>query len=157
MVYLTVKSEFLNALLDYLNTSIVNYISYNLEEQGQIISFCIRLNYDLEIEQIEQINILITKKAWELQERRTFSRLDIRKQTFHKKILNNMFSLFTKCCFFKQKSDNIRLINTDILKRKIIIGYCRRYETFIFIIKLQGYKDQYKRLVPKKFSYKSSY
>ena len=47
MVFLTVKSEFLNDLLDYLNTSIVNYISYDLEEQGKIISFCIRLNYDL--------------------------------------------------------------------------------------------------------------
>ena len=50
MVFLTVKSEFLNHLLDYLNTSIVNYISYDLEEQSKIISFCIRLNYDLEIE-----------------------------------------------------------------------------------------------------------
>ena len=63
-----------------------------------------------------------------------------------------MLSLFTKyCCFFKQKSDDIRIINTDKLKGKIIIGYCRGYETFIFIIKLQGYKDQYKGLVPKKF------
>ena len=66
-----------------------------------------------------------------------------------------MFLLFTKCCcFFEQKSDDIRIINTDKSKEKIIIGYCRRYETFIFIIKLQGYKGQYKRLVPKKFSYK---
>ena len=79
MIFLTVKSEFLNDLLDYLNTSIVNYISYDLEEQGKIISFCIRLNYDLEIEQIEQIKFLITKK--------TFSRLDIRKQTFNKKFV----------------------------------------------------------------------
>ena len=84
MVFLTVKSEFLNDLLDYLNASIVNYISYNLEEQGKIISFCIRLNYGLEIEQIEQIKFVITKKARELQKRRTFSRLDIRKQTFNK-------------------------------------------------------------------------
>ena len=84
MVYLAVKSEFLNDLLDYLNTSIVNYISYNLEEKGKITSFCIRLNYDLEIEQIKQIKFLITKKARELQKRRTFSRLDIRKQTFNK-------------------------------------------------------------------------
>ena len=84
MVFLTVKSEFLNDLLDYLNTSIVNYISYNLEEQGKIFSFCIRLNYDLEIEQIEQIKFLVTKTARELQKRRTFSRLDIRKQTFNK-------------------------------------------------------------------------
>ena len=69
-----------------------------------------------------------------------------------------MFSLFTKCCwFFKQKSDDIKIINTDKLKGKIVIGYCCRYETFIFIIRVQGYKDQYKRLVPRKFSYKSSY
>ena len=84
MVYLTVKSEFLNNLLDYLNTNIVNYISYNLEEQGKIISFRIRLNYDLKIEQIDQLKFLITKKARELQERRNFSRLDKRKQTFNK-------------------------------------------------------------------------
>ena len=82
MVCLTVKSEFLNNLFDYLNTSIVNYISYNLEEQGKIISFRIRLNYNLEIEQIDQIKFLITKKARELEKRRKFSRLDIRKQTF---------------------------------------------------------------------------
>ena len=87
MVFLTLKSEFLDDLLDYLNSSIVNYISYDLEEQGKIISFCIRLNYDLEIEQIEQIKFLITKKAKELQKRRTFSRLDIRKQTFNKKFV----------------------------------------------------------------------
>ena len=80
MVFLTVKSEFLNDLLDFLYTSIVNYISYDLEEQGKIISFCIRLNYDLEIEQIEQIKFLITEKATELQKRRTFSRLDINKK-----------------------------------------------------------------------------
>ena len=53
MVYLTVNSELLKDLLDYLNTNIVNYISYNLEEQGKIISFRIRLNYDLKIEQID--------------------------------------------------------------------------------------------------------
>ena len=69
-----------------------------------------------------------------------------------------MFSLFTKCCwFFKQKSDDIKIINTDKLKGKIIIGYCRRYEAFILIIRVQGYKDQYKRLVRREFSYKSSY
>ena len=108
-MYLTVKSEFLNDLLDCLNMSIVNYISYDLEEQSKIISFSIRLNYNLEIEQIEQIKFLITKKARELQKRRTFSRLDIRKQIFNKNLLNTMFSLFTKCCwFFKQKSDVIK-------------------------------------------------
>ena len=84
MMYLTVNLEFLNDILDYLNTSIVNYISYNLEEQDEIISFCIRLNYDLEIQQIRQIKFLITKKARELQKRRAFSRLDMRKETFNK-------------------------------------------------------------------------
>ena len=63
MVYLTVKSEFLNDLLDYLNTSIVNYISDDLEEQGKITLFRIRLNYDLEIEKIQQIGFLISKKT----------------------------------------------------------------------------------------------
>ena len=48
MVYLTVKSEFLNNLLDYFNTNIVNYATYDLEEQGKIILFSIRLNYDLD-------------------------------------------------------------------------------------------------------------
>ena len=81
-MYLTVKSEFLNDLLDYLNTRIVNYTSYNLEEQGKITSFCIRLNYNLEIKQIEQILFPINKKGRELEKRRKFSRLDIRKQTF---------------------------------------------------------------------------
>ena len=84
-MYLTAKGEFLRDLLDYLKGSIVNYISWNLEEQGKIILFQIRLSYDLEIGQIEQIKFLKNKKAWELQERRTFSRLDIRKQTFKKK------------------------------------------------------------------------
>ena len=88
MVYLTVRTEFLNDLLDYLNTNIVNYIvnyiSYNLEEQGKLILFYIRLNHDLEIDQTEQIKFLMIKKARELRERRTFSRLDIRKQTFNK-------------------------------------------------------------------------
>ena len=95
MMYLTVKLEFLNDLLDYLNTSIVNYISYNLEEQDEIISFCIRLNYDLEIQQIRQIKFLITKKARELQKRRTFSRLDMRKQTFNKNFVKQyVFTIY---------------------------------------------------------------
>ena len=83
MVYLTVRSKIFNEFLDYLNTNIVNYISYNLKEKGKVISFCIRLNYDLETDQIDQIQFLIIKKARELQERRNFSRLDIRKQTFN--------------------------------------------------------------------------
>ena len=74
-MYLTVKSEFLKDLLDYLNTSIVKYISWNLEEQGKIILVPIRLSFDLEISQIEQIKFLINKKACELQERRTFQGL----------------------------------------------------------------------------------
>ena len=61
MVYLSVKSEFLNDLLDYLNTSIVNYISYNVEEQGKFVLFYIRLNHDLEIDQTEQIIFLMIK------------------------------------------------------------------------------------------------
>ena len=84
MVILTVKSEFFNELLDYLDASIVNYISFDLKEIGKVISFRIRLNYDLEIDQIEQTKFLITKKARELRERKTFSRLDIREQTFNK-------------------------------------------------------------------------
>ena len=84
MVYLTVKSEFLNDLLGYLNTIIVNYISYNLEEQGKLILFYIRLNHDLEIDQTEEIKFLMMKKIRKLLERRTFSRLEIRKQTFNK-------------------------------------------------------------------------
>ena len=79
MVYLTVKSEFLNDLLDLLNTSIVNYISYNLEEQGKLFLFYIRLNHDLEIDQTEQIKFLMIKNGRE--GRQTF---DIRKQTFNK-------------------------------------------------------------------------
>ena len=68
-----------------------------------------------------------------------------------------MLSLFTKSCFCRQKSKDIIVINKDKLKGKIIIGYCRQYETFIFIIKVEGYKDQYKRLVPRKFSFKPAY
>ena len=83
MVYLTVKSEFFSEFLDYVETNIVEYILRDLKEIGKVISFRIRLNHDLEIDQIEQINFLITKKARELEERRKFSRLDIRKQTFN--------------------------------------------------------------------------
>ena len=83
MVYLTVKSEFFSEFLDYVETNIVEYILSDLKEIGKVISFRIRLNHDLEIDQIEQINFLITKKARELEERRKFSRLDIRKQTFN--------------------------------------------------------------------------
>ena len=43
-----------------------------------------RLNYDLEVDQIEEIKFLINKKVSKLEERRKFSRLDIRKQTFSK-------------------------------------------------------------------------
>ena len=82
MVFLTVKSEFFDEFLDYLDVNIVNYISVDLKEIGKVISFRVRLNYDLEIDQIKQIKILINKKARELEKRRKFSRLDIRKQTF---------------------------------------------------------------------------
>ena len=82
MVYLTVRSKFFKEFLDYIDANIVKYILCDLKEKDKVISFCIRLNYDLEIDQIEQIKFLITKKVRELQERRNFSRLDIRKQTF---------------------------------------------------------------------------
>ena len=87
MVFLTVKSEFFNEFLDYLDVNIVNYISVDLKEIVKVISFRIRLNYDLDIDQIEQIKFLINKKARELEERRKFSRLDIRKETFSKNFL----------------------------------------------------------------------
>ena len=83
-MFLTVKSESLRDLSDYLNTPIVNYISFDLEEQGGIISFCIKLSYDLEINQVQQIKFLLTKKTHKLQDRRNFSRLDIRKQAFNR-------------------------------------------------------------------------
>ena len=62
MVSLTVRSEFFKEFLDYVDTNIVEYILCDLKE----ISFRIRLNHDLEIDQIEQIKFLITKKAREL-------------------------------------------------------------------------------------------
>ena len=82
MIHLAARSEFFKEFLDYVKTNIVEYILCDLKEKGEVISFCIRLNYDLEIDQLEQVKFLITKKARELQERRHFSRLDIRKQTF---------------------------------------------------------------------------
>ena len=75
MVFLTVKSEFFNKFLDYLDANIVNYISFDLKEIGKAISFRIRLNYDLEIDQIEEIKFLINKKVRELEERRKFQGL----------------------------------------------------------------------------------
>ena len=71
-MYLTERSELLNDLLDYLNTGIINYMSYDLKQQDKT-------------EQIDQIKFLMTRKARELQKRITFSRLDIRKQTSNKK------------------------------------------------------------------------
>ena len=82
MVYLTVRSESFKEFLDYVDTNIVEYILCDLKEKGNVISYCIRINYDLEIDQIEQIKFVITKKERELQERRKFSRLGIRKETF---------------------------------------------------------------------------
>ena len=75
MVFLTVKSEFFNKFLDYLDANIVNYISFDLKEIGKVISFRIRLNYDLEIDQIEQIKFLINKKVRELEEKENFQGL----------------------------------------------------------------------------------
>ena len=62
-----------------------------------------------------------------------------------------MFSLFTKC--FCKKEPDIRIVNPNKYKGKIFIGYCRGHETIIFIIRLNGYKEQYKRIVPIKFEY----
>ena len=53
--------------------------------------------------------------------------------------------------FFKTKCD-ITVDNPDKLKGKIIIGYYRAQEALIIFIRLQGYKDQYKRLLARKFS-----
>ena len=55
MVYLTVRSEFFKEFLDYVDTNIAEYILCDLKERGKVISFRIRLNYDLEIDQIDQI------------------------------------------------------------------------------------------------------
>ena len=49
--------------------NIANYISFDLTEIAKVISFRIRLNYDLEIDQIEQIKFLINKIVRELEER----------------------------------------------------------------------------------------
>ena len=52
-----------------------------------------------------------------------------------------MFSLFTK--YLSKKKSSIMITNPNRLKGKIHIGYCRGHETIIFIIRLNGYKDQY--------------
>ena len=67
MVFVTVKSEFFNEFLDYLDVNIVNYISFDLKEIGKVISFRISLNYDLSERNRKKNEI---------------PRLDIRKQTF---------------------------------------------------------------------------
>ena len=40
------------------------------------------------------------------------------------------------------------IINPNRLKGKIHIGYCREHETIIFIIRLNGYKNQSRSLIP---------
>ena len=150
MIFLTVKSEFFNEFSDYLDTNIVNYILFDLKEIGKVISFCIRLNYDLKIDQIEQIKFLINKKVRELEERRKFSRLDIRKQTFIKNFVKQYVFLIYYTKLTKKKCD-ITITNRNRLKDKIFIGYCRAHETFIFIIRPGGYKKQHKRILPIKF------
>ena len=42
----------------------------------------------------------------------------------------------------------MRIVNQNKYKSKIFIGYCRGHETIIFIIRLNGYKEQYKRILP---------
>ena len=59
-----------------------------------------------------------------------------------------MFSLFTK---FSKKKCDITITNPNRLKGKFFIGYCRGHETFIFIIRLDGYKEQYTRILLIKF------
>ena len=59
-----------------------------------------------------------------------------------------MFSLFTK---LSKKKCDIRITNPNRLKGKIFIGYSRGYETFTFIVRLDGYKEQYKRILPIRF------
>ena len=51
--------------------------------------------------------------------------------------------------FFKRKFD-FTIVNPDKLKGKIFIGYCRGHETIIVFIRLDGYKEQFKRLLPAK-------
>ena len=63
-----------------------------------------------------------------------------------------MFLLFTECCFSKKKSE-LTIINPNRLRGKCFIGYCHGHETFIFIIRLDDYKEQYKRILPIKFRY----
>ena len=53
---------------------------------------------------------------------------------------------------FKRKYD-FTIANPDKLKGKIIIGYCRGHEAIIVFIKLVGYKEKYKHLLPTKFGY----
>ena len=52
-----------------------------------------------------------------------------------------MFSLFTK---LSKKKCDITITNPNRLEDQIFIGYCRGHETFIFIIRLDSYKEQYK-------------
>ena len=56
-----------------------------------------------------------------------------------------MFSLFTK---LSKKKCVITITNPNRLKGKIFIEYCRGHEAFIFIIRLDGYKEQYKKILP---------
>ena len=73
------------------------YILCDLKEIGKVISFRIRLNYDLEIDQIEQITFLKNKKAREVEEKRKFSRLDRRKETFNNNFVKQYVSSIIKC------------------------------------------------------------
>ena len=57
-----------------------------------------------------------------------------------------MFSLFTKC-FCKKKEPDIKRVNPNKYKGKIFIGYCRGHETMTFIIRLNHYKEKYKRIL----------
>ena len=54
--------------------------------------------------------------------------------------------------FFKRKCD-FTIVNPDKLKRKVFIGYCGGHETIIVFIRLDGCKEQFKRLLPVKFGH----
>ena len=53
---------------------------------------------------------------------------------------------------FKRRHDFI-IVNPEKLKGRIFIGYFHGHETIIVFVKLDGYKEQYKRLLSIKFEY----
>ena len=82
MVYLKVRSEFFKELLDYVGTNIVEYMFCDSKEKGKVTSFCLRLNYDLKIDQFEQIKFLITKKRDNYKKEETFKNKFVKQYVF---------------------------------------------------------------------------